>query len=110
MCAQTPQARAASRLPAVRPLASWCRPSKQSASDASHAPSARRPLSTEAAAAPEAPDYLSEGELKIFNMIKEGLNPVRLEVLARTTTSTALAMIGGSLVRLAYVKVKLTSV
>jgi len=28
----------------------------------------------------EPPDYLDEKELKVFNMLKEGLNPVRLEV------------------------------
>lgn len=33
-----------------------------------------------AAAAPEPPDYLSEGELHVFNKIKDNLDPVRLEV------------------------------
>ncbi|GME61617.1 bola-like protein [Neofusicoccum parvum] len=33
-----------------------------------------------AAAAPEPPDYLSEGELHVFNKIKDNLEPVRLEV------------------------------
>jgi hypothetical protein len=28
----------------------------------------------------EPPDFLDANELKIFNMLKEGLNPVRLEV------------------------------
>jgi len=28
----------------------------------------------------EPPDFLDENELKVFNMLKEGLNPVRLEV------------------------------
>jgi hypothetical protein len=28
----------------------------------------------------EPPDFLDEGELKVFNMLKEGLNPERLEV------------------------------
>ncbi|EKG10853.1 BolA protein [Macrophomina phaseolina MS6] len=32
------------------------------------------------AAAPEPPDYLSEGELHVFNKIKDNLAPVRLEV------------------------------
>ncbi|KAF4313719.1 bola-like protein [Botryosphaeria dothidea] len=40
---------------------------------------ARRAMST-AAAAPEPPDYLSEGELHVFNKIKDNLDPVRLEV------------------------------
>ncbi|KAL1643867.1 hypothetical protein SLS58_004540 [Diplodia intermedia] len=31
-------------------------------------------------AAPEPPDYLSEGELHVFNKIKDSLDPVRLEV------------------------------
>lgn len=38
-----------------------------------------RAMST-AAAAPEPPDYLSEGELHVFNKIKDNLDPVRLEV------------------------------
>lgn len=28
----------------------------------------------------EPPDFLDEGELKVFKMLKEGLNPIRLEV------------------------------
>jgi len=31
-------------------------------------------------ATPEPPDFLSEGELKIFNIIKEELKPIKLEV------------------------------
>ncbi|KAH7061085.1 bola protein [Macrophomina phaseolina] len=41
-------------------------------------PAARRAMSI--AAAPEPPDYLSEGELHVFNKIKDNLVPVRLEV------------------------------
>jgi hypothetical protein len=41
-----------------------------------------RAYSSEApASAVEPPDYLDENELKVFNMLKEGLNPERLEVL-----------------------------
>ncbi|KAB2569006.1 Altered inheritance of mitochondria protein 1 [Lasiodiplodia theobromae] len=39
---------------------------------------ARRCMSS--SAAPEPPDYLSEGELHVFNKIKDNLDPVRLEV------------------------------
>jgi hypothetical protein len=35
---------------------------------------------TQASSAPEAPDYLSEGELHVFNKIKAELDPVHLEV------------------------------
>lgn len=47
---------------------------------------ARRNMS--ATAAPEPPDFLSEGELHVFNKIKDKLEPVRLEVrkLARAIT------------------------
>lgn len=36
--------------------------------------------SEEPSSAVEPPDYLDKGELLVFNMLKEGLNPVRLEV------------------------------
>ncbi|KAF2821412.1 bola-like protein [Ophiobolus disseminans] len=39
-----------------------------------------RQYSSQASAAPEAPDYLNEAELHIFNKIKGELEPVKLEV------------------------------
>ncbi|KAM0716747.1 hypothetical protein Q7P37_008192 [Cladosporium fusiforme] len=43
--------------------------------------STTRYYSSEApSSAVEPPDFLDEGELKVFNMLKEGLKPVRLEV------------------------------
>lgn len=39
-----------------------------------------RPYSEAATATPEAPEYLSEGELKIFETIKQELQPTQLEV------------------------------
>ncbi|KAL2357919.1 bola protein [Cryomyces antarcticus] len=41
---------------------------------------ASRWSSTGAPSAPEAPDYLNESELKIFNKLKQELSPSRLEV------------------------------
>ena len=43
-------------------------------------PSSKRPYSSSSTSSPEPPDYLSEGELHVFNKIKAELHPVRLEV------------------------------
>jgi hypothetical protein len=43
-------------------------------------PHVRRAYSSEAIEPLEAPEYLSEGERKIFDMIKDGLKPIKLEV------------------------------
>jgi hypothetical protein len=39
-----------------------------------------RKMYSQAGNAPQPPDYLSEGELEIFNKIKAELDPTRLEV------------------------------
>lgn len=43
-------------------------------------PVTKRCASTEAQSAVEPPDYLGEGELKIFQIIKDALQPTKLEV------------------------------
>lgn len=58
-----------------------CRTSFQTAVAKPTFLSSTRQYSSEApSSAVEPPDFLDEGELKVFNMLKEGLNPVRLEV------------------------------
>jgi hypothetical protein len=47
-----------------------------------------RSYSQEAGAAPEPPEFLSEGELHIFNKIKAELEPVKLEVCFYPCSST----------------------
>lgn len=42
-----------------------------------------REFSTETTPSPEAPDYLSESELRIFNKLKTELNPTKLEVISQ---------------------------
>ncbi|OCK82890.1 bola-like protein [Lepidopterella palustris CBS 459.81] len=44
------------------------------------APPAHRRMYSQPSSSPEPPDYLSEGELEVFNKIKVELDPVRLEV------------------------------
>ncbi|OJD36165.1 bola-like protein [Diplodia corticola] len=55
------------------------RPARAHAAPFAQCPAAaRRCMSS--SPAPEPPDYLSEGELHVFNKIKDNLDPVRLEV------------------------------
>ncbi|KAI4605689.1 uncharacterized protein J4E87_002802 [Alternaria ethzedia] len=54
---------------------------RSSLSRQSHLPTlCTRSYSQSASAAPEAPDYLNEAELHVFNKIKAELEPVKLEV------------------------------
>ncbi|KAI4637585.1 hypothetical protein J4E83_000402 [Alternaria metachromatica] len=54
---------------------------RSSLSRQSHLPKlCTRSYSQSASAAPEAPDYLNEAELHVFNKIKAELEPVKLEV------------------------------
>ena len=67
---------ASSRIAAAAPWRASLQPTKNTSAFTS-----TRSYSSEApASAVEAPDYLDEKELKVFNMLKEALKPVRLEV------------------------------
>jgi len=65
---------------------------RSSLSRQSHLPTlCTRSYSQSASAAPEAPDYLNEAELHVFNKIKAELEPVKLEVCNASPLSRFLA-------------------
>ncbi|KAF2187240.1 bola-like protein [Zopfia rhizophila CBS 207.26] len=68
------------RIQPTSPLAIRPDPSQETFLSQSHHPSTSRRWYSQDSKPPEPPDYLSEGELHVFNKIKAELDPVRLEV------------------------------
>ncbi|TKA65277.1 hypothetical protein B0A49_11120 [Cryomyces minteri] len=88
---QAPRLLSASRTPCATTRTRYTIPARGTASPWISS----RWSSTEAPSAPEAPDYLNESELKIFNKLKQELSPSRLEV-HRLSSSDCIRDVGGT--------------